>query len=280
MLLGALILAAAAASPTPARAVTEFCPASLAGAYTKPSDHDPLVHHYRLQALGPRLVSAVIFADTDHGWFSWTQQSVPLTRMTFTRTGPEPDYKTTNVQAESPELSVTFPEAVNVTRAWVTAAKTQGDETFGWDARGAIPCDPPDFDPGRPSNVITKRTPASNDPTPAPAPPPAVATPITSPFPDVNCEHPFVAATVTHAVQPVFPGIVAQEGFGGMATTEVYIALDRTGQLKDAWIFAKSGYPQFDRAALDAAKKSSYKGAISYCRPVTGWYLFRAAFVR
>src|ERR1700729_510331 len=278
VLIGALIVMASAASAAPARAVTEFCPAWLTGPYLKSTDTGSLVRRYRLQALSPRSVAAVIVADTDRGWVSWTQPSVPLTRMTYTSSGP--DYKMTYVKAESPIISVTFPEPVNVTRVWVTVAKTQGDAVFGWDARGATPCDPPDFfDPGRLSKQVTKRMPGPSDPTPAPILPAAVATPTTAPFPDAPCAHPFVAATVTNPVQPVFPRIVVDEGFGGSATTEVYIAIDRTGKLRDAWIFASSGYPQLDQAALDAAKKSSYKGATSYCRPVTGLYLFRAEFM-
>lgn len=123
----------------------------------------PEIERYRLARVPlppagpePALIAAVIVADTDRGWFSWTQPSAPLTRMTYTSSGP--DYKMTYVQAESPIISVTFPEPVNVTRAWVTVAKTQGDAVFGWDARRAIPCDPPDFfDLWRLSKQVTKR---------------------------------------------------------------------------------------------------------------------------
>ena len=269
-----LALAGAAMCAAPARAVTEFCPAVMSGPYAK--TESPLVYNYRLHALSPRSVTAVIIADTDRGWFSWTQQLVPLTRMTFTVTGGGETI--TYVQAESPELAVAFPQVVNVARAWVAVAKTQGEPFLGWDAKGAVVCDPPDFARVLPGRVVTKRTPGVDDPTPAPAPPASVAAPTTAPFPEITCAHPFAAATVTRPEQPVFPDIVAQEGFGATATVEVYVAVDRKGTLRDAWIFAKSGYPPLDQSALVAARKSSYANAVSYCRPVTGLYLFRADF--
>ena len=197
--------------------------------------------------------------------------------MTFAMTTP--DYTVSYVQAESPELSVTFPEGVNIVRAWVAVAQTQGDRIFGWDARGEIVCDPADFGPRPPTKDSVRRAPAATDPTPAPAPASAVATQIASPFPNATCQHPFVAATVINAVSPVFPDIVRDEGFSAPAISEVYVAIDRSGAVQDAWLFGTSGYPELDRAAVAAAKKSSYKSAVSYCRPVTGLYLFRANFL-
>jgi TonB family protein len=106
----------------------------------------------------------------------------------------------------------------------------------------------------------------------------ATAVAAVAPFPVTTCEHPFTGATVKSAVMPDFPESVREEGFGGVAVSEVYVALDPTGKLADAWTFSSSGYPALDRAALVAARRSKYAAPISYCRSVGGTYIFRADF--
>jgi hypothetical protein len=101
------------------------------------------VHYYHLRALGPRVVDGSILADADAGWFVWNQQPVQLTRTTYTTTGKA--YEAKFVVAESPELSVTFPQSVDIRRAWVATATAHGDRYFSWDAHGKVTCDPPDF---------------------------------------------------------------------------------------------------------------------------------------
>jgi TonB family protein len=271
-------IAGVIACATSAQAATEFCPAQLTGPYTKTNSRDATLHYYyHLQALGPRSVEGTIIADTDHGWFTWVQQPVQVTRMTYTRTAPL--YTVRYVVAESPELDVSFPIAVNIRRLWLASAKTNGDAYFGWDAHGTVVCTPPDFVAmySR-SRVVTKRTPQTDDPTPGPAPPTAVATATAAPFPETTCAHPFVAATVSHAVQPDFPAILRDQDFSQVATAVVYVAVDSAGKLADAWIYASSGYPAIDKAALSAARRSSYVAPISYCRAVSGTYLFQADF--
>lgn len=145
--------------------------------------------------------------------------------------------------AESPELTVVFPQAVSVRHAWITTAQTHGDQIFDWDAHGRVTCEPS-----------------------------------AAPFPPANCAQPFVNATVTFPVQPDFPELVRNEGFSGVAISIIAIAVDPQGKLVDAWIWAKTGYPAIDEAALKAAQQSKYSGATSYCRPVSGTYLFRADF--
>ena len=112
-----------------ARAATEFCPAELAGPYKKQDAKDTVLHYYHLRALSPRTIQGTILADTDHGWFTWTQQPVALTRTTLTvRT---PTYTMRYIAAVSPELSVAFPVAVDVNRAWLATAASRGDTLFG-----------------------------------------------------------------------------------------------------------------------------------------------------
>jgi TonB family protein len=250
----------------------------MTGPYTKTDAPDATLHYYHLQALGPRSVEGTITADTDHGWFTWVQQPVQLTRMTFTATAPS--YTVRYLTADSPELDVAFPVMVNIRRAWLATAEANGDAYFGWDAHGTVVCTPSDFAPvNSRSRVVTKRTPQDGDPTPGPAPPTAVATATAAPFPEATCAHPFVAATVSHAVQPDFPAILRDQAVSQAATAVVYVAVDSAGKLADAWIYASSGYVAMDKAALSAARRSSYVAPISYCRAVSGTYLFQADFL-
>jgi hypothetical protein len=236
------------------------------------------VYYYYLQALASRVVEGTIVADTDAGWFTWIQAPVQLTRTTYTSSSPEVKYSWH--VAESPELSVIFPAPVAIRHVWVATARTSGDPFFGWDAHGTVSCEPMDYATGNyPNKSTVRRTPQTGDETPAPAPPAAKAVTSAPPFPPTSCTKPFVSATVTRAVQPEFPNIVRDEGFGGDAIAEVAIALDAQGKLVDAWMWARTGYDPLDQAALKAARRSSYSGAISYCRPVSGMYLFRADFI-
>lgn len=274
-LAGALYLASSAS----VRAATEFCPAQLIGTYAKSSTNQTNIQHYLLRALGPRLVDGVIVAETDSGWYTWSQQSVQLVRTTYTSTSPQA--RAQFVVAESPEMSVSFPQPVVVQRAWLLNATTHDDRYFGWDAHGKVTCDPPDFAALQtPSKTVTTRTPQADDPTPGPAPPIAKAEVSAPPFAPISCTHPFVAANVIDPATPVFPGILQDQGPTLPAVAEIYVAVNSKGVLADAWIFASSGYPAMDDAALTAARKSRYAAPTSYCRSVSGTYLFRAIFVR
>jgi hypothetical protein len=267
--------AAFAVLGSPARAATEFCPATLTGPYNKPNDVN--VHYYRLRAFTPRAVEGTIIADTNRGWFTWTQQWVSLTRMTFTTISPGITYR--SVMAESPELSVAFPAPVEIARAWVVAAETHGDTALGWDARGRASCEPPDSSPTSPADhSIQNRTPAADDPTPAPAPPLALAAPAKAPFPPANCDHPFTSGRVENAVVPQFPAGFGDPAFHGV-TTILFVAVNSSGELVDAWVDVSSGYPALDVAAIEAAARSTYAAPIVYCRAVSGTYLFRADFL-
>lgn len=263
---------------TSAAAATEFCPAKLTEIGTKSSDGDATTHYYRLQALTGRVVEGTVIADTDAGWFTWSQQPVQLGLTTFTSVSPTLKYSFR--VAESPELTVIFPRAVDVRHAWITVVQTHGDQSFNWDAHGVVTCEPPaDFAGSKyPEMGRTTRTPQPGDETAAPAPPPANAGASASPFPRINCAKPFVPATATRAAEPDFPQLLRNEGFSGVAISIIAVAVDPQGKLVDAWVWANSGYSSIDQAALKAAQQSTYTGATSYCRAVSGTYLFRATF--
>jgi hypothetical protein len=271
----------------PATAATEFCPARLIHIGTKSSDRAAATQYYQLEAFTGRVVEGTIIADTDAGWFTWTQQPVRLTRTTYTsvsvgrREFDPPSMKVSFHEADSAELTVVFPRPVAVRHAWMTTARTHGDQIFNWDAQGMVTCEPPDF--ARPKYPIlgtttTTRTPQAGDETPAPAPQPAVAVASTPPFPAANCAQPFVSAAVTDIPQLDFPEILQGQVIGDAATSLVAVAVDSHGKLIDAWIWGTSGYPAMDDEAIRTARRSTYIGATSYCRPANGTYLFQADF--
>jgi hypothetical protein len=261
-----------------AAAAIEFCPARITKIYSKPKASDATTYYYQLQALASRVVEGNIIADTDAGWFAWVQQPVQLTRTTYV--SESRSMKLWYRVAESPELTVVFPQPVAIRHAWIAIAQTHGDHFFNWDARGRVTCEPPDFGVSKyPNTTKEVRSPVPGDETPAPAPPPANAAASVMPFVVANCAKPFVSATVTDPAEPEFPASLKEVGFGGTATSEIAVAIDQHGNLVDAWVWAKSGYPGFDDSALRAARRSSYTGAISYCRPISATYLFRADFM-
>jgi protein TonB len=102
----------------------------------------------------------------------------------------------------------------------------------------------------------------------------SAATP--SPTPKASCAQPHVDAAVTRAVEPDYPELARQQGLTG--TTQVKVTLAETGTVVDAQVYASSGSPALDAAAIAAAKRSIYTPEIDDCRQHAGSYLFRAEF--
>lgn len=265
-----------AAGHAPAAAATEFCPAKLTYIYRQSPNTNAGAYYYYLEALASRSVEGTIIADTDVGWFTWHQQRVQLTRTTYMSMSPSTTFF--YHVAESPQLAVVFPRPVTIRHAWVATARTQDDHVLNWDVRGIVTCEPLDFAPGKYPDGTQTRSPQAGDETPAPAPPPAHAVAAAAPFPVVSCAKPFAPAAATDAVEPDFPRSVAQQGFSGVTSSEIAVAIDPQGKLVDAWLWASSGYSALDDSALSAARRSKFTGAMSYCRPVSGTYLFQADF--
>lgn len=276
----------------PARAVTEFCPARVA------QMRDPSVAPaqegfptkdvvtatarssfvYTLDAETPRTIThAAIIADTDDGWYGWRVESVALLRTLVTER--ERNVALNVTFARSAPVVVTFPKPLVVHHAWVTQARTDGENLIGWDSYGDFSCEVPDFADGGPGFTPVSRRQASVAPIPAPASSvePGVAVPVGQPFP-MDCDVPFKRPRVTGAAVPDYPEAVADEG-GGYFVSLVEVAVGDNDRLIDAWQYASSGNLSIDRAALRAARLSTYGSPISYCQHVRGYYLFRADFM-
>ena len=93
-----------------------------------------------------------------------------------------------------------------------------------------------------------------------------------------TCADPFAAAAVTAAAHADLPAIAAGQNVTG--TTAVRIVLDAAGRLAEESVLASSGNRWIDRAALGAARQSSYRAEIHACAPVGGAYAFVVNFTR
>lgn len=119
-----------------------------------------------------------------------------------------------------------------------------------------------------PSEPAVPANPAAALPGPGPV---AVDTPSASPHP--SCSQPFAAARVVTAVAPDVPDDDPQT-----ATAQVQVTLDASGHVSDAHVYQSTDDMRLDRAAVAAARRSTYAAAIDNCLPIGGSYLFRVDF--
>lgn len=62
------------------------------------------------------------------------------------------------------------------------------------------------------------------------------------------------------------------------ATAKIRVDLDATGAVLRAVVYESTGYPQLDRAAVEAARESRYAPEEKNCRSTSGSYLFTVDF--
>jgi Gram-negative bacterial TonB protein C-terminal len=273
-----------------ADAVAELCPASVErmspgpGASRAPSAS----FTYELRAKTVRTIDdAAVIADTDHGWYRWgvTQVAMPMT----VEDVATPRFRYTTRFARSTRLEVVFPEPLLVYRSWILSAKSTDEASLGWAKRGEYRCQVPAFQSRIPSakelaadKTLEQAIVPVGTPSPVPSPAqPAVAVPTTMSLDTIACSVPFRVATVDSPQSPDFPNGSTEsmlETGSAEVKVEVEVTLDEEGRLLDASVFAGSGIAPFDLAALRAARKSGYSGAVSYCEKVRGQYIFSATF--
>jgi TonB family protein len=103
--------------------------------------------------------------------------------------------------------------------------------------------------------------------------PNAVATASAAP-PRPACSVPNAPARTISVAMPQTP-----DGVEGLpATAEVQVTLDAAGRVTDLSIYRSAYNPQLDRAAIAAAKASTYAPALVDCLPAGGTYLFTVEF--
>lgn len=85
------------------------------------------------------------------------------------------------------------------------------------------------------------------------------------------------APAVINQVLPVYPAMAMRAGIEGAVWAKVLI--DRDGLVRDAFILRESGLNAgFEEAALEAARKSLWKPAISGGQPVAVWISYKVEF--
>jgi TonB family protein len=98
-------------------------------------------------------------------------------------------------------------------------------------------------------------------------PRPTVVASNAAPVEPVACAMRYVEPDVTRVRAPDVPSMATQQGITG--TVRVQVALDERGGVTFARIVT-SPSSILNRAALDAARTSSYRGAVFRCAPVPG----------
>lgn len=95
-----------------------------------------------------------------------------------------------------------------------------------------------------------------------------------TPSPAPACSNPYVQA---HVIDPISPD-VPEDAAGIAATAQVQVTLDDRGQVTDAHIYTSTGTMSLDRAAVLAARRSTYAPQVVDCQPAGGSYLFKVDF--
>jgi TonB family protein len=101
---------------------------------------------------------------------------------------------------------------------------------------------------------------------------PAPGTPGSSPHP--ACSNPNEPAHTLSVVAPEQP----EDATNLPATAQIEVTLDAAGRVVDATIYHSTNEMALDRAALVAARKTTYSPATVDCVPTGGSYLFRVDF--
>jgi TonB family protein len=93
---------------------------------------------------------------------------------------------------------------------------------------------------------------------------------------DDSCNVPNVQASTAYAAVADRPDVANEMHLTG--TTLVQVDLDASGNLVGAEVAKSSGVGVLDRAAIAAARASTFRPAIQNCTPVPGSYLFEVDF--
>ncbi|MBV8198803.1 MAG: hypothetical protein JO263_11745 [Candidatus Eremiobacteraeota bacterium] len=271
-----------------AQAAAEFCPATLVALHAVSDAGVSQVREnvdvertsapasdfaYHLIAQTPRnLVVATMLAETDRGWYAWRTENVPITDEIVASWWVLPAVAVSSY-ARSGKLSVSFPRSVMVRHAWVSEAQADGNKT-GCEAPGFL---------GR-GYDSQREPPLGETPPPSPVPWPvdALVTPVPSRAQSVNesfstnCAKPFARVTLKEAQMPDYPyeTLVEVRPY----SVEVIAAVGTRNELLDSWIYYSSGNRTLDLSTLRAVRSSTYSSAVAYCRPVPGYFLFRADY--
>jgi TonB family protein len=100
--------------------------------------------------------------------------------------------------------------------------------------------------------------------------------PVATDAPGPVCSEPDAEAKTLVAISP---DQTASECAGETnATAMIEVDLDESGRVTGVSVYASTGSLELDRAALDAARESTYAPEMRDCQPVAGSYLFKVEF--
>ena len=91
------------------------------------------------------------------------------------------------------------------------------------------------------------------------------------PVEPASCAQPYVSPVAIHAVEPYIPAIAIQERIQG--TVRVGVSLDERGMPLSTRIITSPSVV-LNASALNAARRSQYRGAVFRCKPVPSGYEF------
>ncbi len=268
-----------------ANAMMECCPATVFVEAVKPSTDAPgndtaaALYGFELAALGPRIVQGSIAFDTDAGWYTVSVPAVPLQGKVRHFTSISATYERRDFI--SSRMYAKFPQPVRIVNWWLDTARAEADGSFGWHDKGQVRCSP-SFIHDKPTPInryAAKMDPKDADDLQTPPQAGSMILDATRSLPlyNRNCKEPFADATAQDAVTPLFPPDLRNAN-APLGSTGVQVAINADGSLADAWVWQPSGIEKYDAAALDAAKRSKYKGARAYCMPVPSRYMFFVTF--
>jgi hypothetical protein len=265
-----------------ATANSEICPAEITESYAFPADTQGGLYSFVLDSASEQTARGTIVVSTNAGYFTF---AFPDTKFDLDR-GRFTTASTTFTRDRylTVPLYVRFPAGVtDISKWWVTKAQTRGEKVFGWDAIGSVSCSlAPLLKPAYAGaeKTATRVNPIPYDLTVRPTAQATVTSATATAAPgSTSCATPFSDGDTKDAIAPDFPP--SEEGAlmgSPMVTTVVKVFIDMTGAVVDTMVYQPSGYADIDQAALAAALKSTYSGAISFCEPVPSSYLFRADF--
>jgi TonB family protein len=93
----------------------------------------------------------------------------------------------------------------------------------------------------------------------------------------VSCKIPDHQVAVLKAVVPDYPESARDLGIGAVIV-QIDVTVGPLGNLISASVYKSANNMALDQAALRAARQSTYSPKLEDCKPVTGSYLFTAAF--
>jgi TonB family protein len=191
-----------------------------------------------------------------------TKIIVPTPPPTPTPPPPTPPPKqtpppvTSTVPPQQPKLKLNVPKTTS--KGNNSAA---GERTYTQPKEGS--------EQGVPQGTVNSAPPApTSGPATAPPPPPTPPPP--------RCAQPHKDATTTRAIEPDYPDLARQQGAVG--TVLVRVSLSASAVVTDTRIYKSSGNAQLDKAALAAARASSYAAEVDDCQPAAGIYIFHVDF--